>query len=134
MDMQMTKVKNGPARAVGKPAPCADKIVRPAKTGQSSGLALFSRNDAAGQTAARARSIRNADISELARKYAARAIERIAEIMESDNNREALAAAFHLLDRAFPKSAGGGDDKNSTNEVMLGLRESLRAKLARLTE
>ena len=77
--------------------------------------------------------MRNADISELARKYAARAIERIAEIMESDNNREALAAAFHLLDRAFPKSASA-DDKNSTNEVMLGLRESLRAKLARLTE
>jgi hypothetical protein len=133
MDLQMTKVKNGSARAVGKTAPCADKIVRPAKTGQSSGLAPASRNTA-GQTAARARTMRNADISELARKYTARAIERIAEIMESDNNREALAAAFHLLDRAFPKNASGSDDKNSTNEVMLGLRESLRAKLARLTE
>ena len=128
----MKKGKSAPACAPGKAAPCLEKTARPAKTGQSSGLAPASRNTA-GQTAARARSMRNADISELARKYAARAIERIAEIMESDNNREALAAAFHLLDRAFPKSASP-DDKNSTNEVMLGLRESLRAKLARLTE
>jgi hypothetical protein len=77
---------------------------------------------------------RSGNIGDIARKYAARAVERIAEIMESENNREALSAAVHLLDRAYGKPAGLADDKNSMNEVMLGLRESLRAKLARLVE
>ena len=131
----MAKAKSARACASGKAASRADKTAKaekPART-ETPGLTPIARNDGVAE-ASRERRARNTDISELARKYAARAIERVAEIMESDNNREALAAAFHLLDRAFPKNAGGSDDKNSTNEVMLGLRESLRAKLARLTE
>lgn len=121
----MTKAKNAPARAGGKAAS--------APKPDTAGLVLIARNDAIAD-AARERTVRNADIGELARKYAARAVERIGEIMESDNNREALSAAVHLLDRAYGKPSGLADDKNSMNEVMLGLRESLRAKLARLVE
>ena len=131
----MAKVKNAATRAGGKAAPCAKETARPAKVdvAQATGLMLVARNDGIAE-AARERRVRNADIGGLARKYAARAVERIAEIMESDNNREALAAAFHLLDRAYGKPAGLADEKNNMNEVMLGLRESLRAKLARITE
>ena len=125
----MKKGKSAPACAAGTAASRAEKP----DTTTTPDLTLIARNDPTPPPAVRTRTLRNADISEIARKYAARAIERIAEIMESDNNREALAAAFHLLDRAYPKS-GSAEDKNSTNEVMLGLRESLRAKLARLNE
>ena len=130
----MKKGKSAPVCAGGKAASRCEKPGEAEKpdTTETPGMTLIARNDGVAETV-RERRARSTDISELARKYAARAIERIAEIMESDNNREALAAAFHLLDRAFPKSASA-DDKNSTNEVMLGLRESLRAKLARLTE
>jgi hypothetical protein len=126
----MTKVKNASGRAGGKVTSAVEKAAEPVKPDMT---ALISRSDAIAKKV-RERRPRTRDIGELARKYAARAIERIAEIMESDNNREALAAAFHLLDRAYGKSAGIAEEKNDTNEVMLGLRESLRAKLARLTE
>jgi len=131
----MTKVKNASARAGGRTGPSAEKTARPprANVADASGPTLISRNDSIAEKT-RARKVRNGDIAEVARKYAARAVERIAEIMESDNNREALAAAFHLLDRAYGKPAGLADEKNNMNEVMLGLRESLRAKLARITE
>ena len=130
----MAKVQKASTRGSGKAASGTEKAARQAKKDvtDTSGLALISRNHAtAGE--ARERSV-NSDIAELARNYAARAVERIAEIMESDSNREALAAAFHLLDRAYGKPAGLAEDKNDMNEVMLGLREALRAKLARLVE
>ena len=124
----MARAKNTPAR-VSKAASNVEKTAK----ADTSGLVLIARNDAIVE-AARERNIRNADIGELARKYAARAVERIAQIMESDNNREALSAAVHLLDRAYGKPSGLAEEKNSMNEVMLGLRESLRTKLARLAE
>ena len=133
--MRMAKVKNAPRGAGGKVAPGAAKTVAPAKadTRNKSGPGQVSRSDSITKKA-RVRRVRSGDIAKVARKFAARAVERIAEIMESDNNREALAAAFHLLDRAYGKPAGLADEKNNINEVMLGLRESLRAKLARLAE
>jgi hypothetical protein len=130
----MAKVKNASRRARGTVASGVQKTVAPAKkdTSNKSGLGRVPRNDVIGKNP-RTRKVRKGDIAKVARKYAARAVERIAEIMESDNNREALAAAFHLLDRAYGKPAGL-DEKNNMNEVMLGLRESLKAKLARLSE
>src|ERR1051326_715594 len=123
----MAKVKNASGRAGGKAASGAQKTVAPAKAGtrNKSALVQVSRNDGSAKKA-RARRMRYCDISKAASKYAARAVERIAEIMESDSNREALSAAFHLLDRAYGKPAGLGDEKNNMNEGMLGLRESLR--------
>src|SRR5437868_6641168 len=114
----MAKVQKASTRGSGKAASGTEKAARQAKKDvtDTSGLALISRNDAtAGE--ARERSVKNSDIAELARNYAARAVERIAEIMESDSNREALAAAFHLLDRAYGKPAGLAEDKNDMNEV-----------------
>src|ERR1051326_1456671 len=123
----MAKGKKASGRASGKAAFGAQKNVAPAKAGtrNKSGPVQVSRNDGIAKKP-RARKVRNGDIAKAARKYAARAVERIAEIMESDSNREALAAAFHLLDRAYGKPAGLGDEKNNMNEGMLGLRESLR--------
>jgi len=98
----MAKVKNASGRAGGKAVSCAWKTVAPAKAGtkNKSALVHVSRNDSVTKKA-RVRRVRNGDIAKVARKFAARAVERIAEIMESDSNREALAAAFHLLDRAY---------------------------------
>ena len=131
----MAKGKNASGRGSGKTASGTEEGMDGPKAdaANAAGLVLISRNDGIVKKA-RARRGRNGDIAELARKYAARAVERIAEIMESDNNREALAAAFHLLDRAYGKPAGLADEKNNMNEVMLGLRESLRTKLSRLAE
>ena len=131
----MARVKNAAGRAGGKAASGAVKTQTKAKadTRNKPELVPVSRNDGIAKKA-RARKVRKGDIAKVAQKHAARAVERIAEIMESESNREALAAAFHLLDRAFGKPAGLADEKNNMSEVMLGLRESLRAKLARLAE
>src|SRR5579871_225086 len=98
----MAKVKKTAGRASGKAASGVAETAGPAKAGTKSkpGLVLISRNDGIAKKG-RARRVRNGDIAKVAQKYAARAVERIAEIMESDSNRQALAAAFHLLDRAF---------------------------------
>ena len=54
------------------------------------------------------------EVRDLARTHTARAIERLAEIMESKNERAAQAAAASLLDRGWGKpaqeitGAGGG--------------------------
>lgn len=131
----MAKVKSAAARVAIKPGSCAKKTIRNVKANRTtpSGIRVISSSEAAAEAATGAIG-GTEDIGALARNYAARAVERLAEIMESDNNREALTAAIHLLERAYGKPAGLADDKNSMNEVMLGLRESLRAKLARIVE
>jgi hypothetical protein len=133
----MAKVKIAAMRARSKRVSCVKKkTVRQEKMDRAATAGpAISSSEAAAETAPRERIIGDdEDIGALARRYAARAVERLAEIMESDSNREALSAAIHLLERAFGKPAGLADDKNSMNEVMLGLRESLRAKLARIVE
>lgn len=54
----------------------------------------------------------NAEIKALAREYGPRAVERLAELMDGDDPRVAVAASQALLDRGYGKPAQviAGDD------------------------
>lgn len=75
------------------------------------------------------------EIREIAQQHSAAAIKRIAKIMDNADDRIALPACIHMLDRAYGKPAQimAGDKENPV-EVMVGFRESLRVKLDRLAQ
>src|SRR4051812_32814998 len=89
-DLPMARVKNASARAPRKAVPCAkNKTVRQAKAhmAATSELMVASAGEAADETPRLERIVgQEDDVAALARKYAARAVERLAEIMESENN------------------------------------------------
>lgn len=67
----------------------------------------------------------NAEVKALAREHGPRAVERLAEIMESADERAAAAASNALLDRGYGKPAqaivGGGDDDEPIKHAITGV-------------
>lgn len=64
----------------------------------------------------------NPEVKLLAQAHAPRAIERLAEIMESTDERAAAAASSALLDRGYGKPAQaitGGDDTDNPIRLLL---------------
>lgn len=72
----------------------------------------------------------NAEVKELARTHGPRAIERLAEIMNSSDERAAAAASNALLDRGYGKPAqaivGGDADSGPVKLVIQGAVKLVR--------
>lgn len=73
------------------------------------------------------------DVIELAREHSVRAMGRLAEIMESKDERASLAAANSVLDRAFgkPTQPIAGDDTKPPIQIDTGPSIEALAKLSK---
>lgn len=74
----------------------------------------------------------NAEVKRLARSHATRAIEKLAALIESDDERTAVAACQAILDRGYGKPAqaitGGDDDDNPIRTISEVLMRAVDAK------
>jgi hypothetical protein len=61
------------------------------------------------------------NIRELARKKSPRAFERILELVESEDERVAMAAAKEVLDRAWGKPGGAEDENGPKGHVTINI-------------
>jgi hypothetical protein len=61
------------------------------------------------------------DVRALARKNTKKAMERIVELIESDDERVALMAAKEVLDRAYGKPKASDDDKADKRSVTINI-------------
>lgn len=73
------------------------------------------------------------EIKDIAKEYAARAIERAAELIDAEDDRVSLQACTLILDRAYGKPTQAiSSDPESPFKIIIGFEKSLEAKIARL--